>query len=89
MTLEQLCGAMLQTFKTYSGADGKSGELSQQELQSLVKKEFPSLCASGKDEKAVEEVMKMMDMDCDKKVTYQEYATFLAILSMVMEEGGC
>ncbi|XP_078525687.1 protein S100-A4-like [Lissotriton helveticus] len=87
MTLEQLCMVMLQTFKKYSGADGKSGELSQQELQLLVTKEFPSLSGSGKDEKAVKEVMKMMDMDGDNKVTYKEFAMFLAILSMIMEEG--
>ncbi|XP_069074158.1 protein S100-A4-like [Pleurodeles waltl] len=88
MTLEKHCETMLQTFKKYSGKDGNSGELDQAELCQLVKNEFPSLSGSGKDEEAVGEVMKMMDMDGDKRVTYKEFAMFLAILSMVMEEGG-
>ncbi|XP_078526274.1 protein S100-A4-like [Lissotriton helveticus] len=50
MHLEELCGAMIQTFKKYSGADGKDGELNQEELSKLLKEEFPSLSASGKDE---------------------------------------
>ncbi|XP_078541858.1 protein S100-A4-like [Lissotriton helveticus] len=86
MPLEELCEAMIQTFKKYSGADGKTGELNQDELSKLLKEEFPSLSASGKDEDMAKEVMKMMDLDGDKKVSFKEFAIFLAFLSMLLEE---
>ncbi|XP_078526252.1 protein S100-A2-like [Lissotriton helveticus] len=86
MHLEELCGAMIQTFKKYSGADGKDGELNQEELSKLLKEEFPSLSASGKDEEMAKEAMKMMDLDGDQKVSFREFAIFLATLSMLMEE---
>ncbi|XP_078525683.1 protein S100-P-like isoform X1 [Lissotriton helveticus] len=86
MHLEELCGAMIQTFKKYSGADGKDGELNQDELSKLLKVEFPSLSASGKDEDLSKEVMKAMDLDGDQKVSFREFAVFLARMSTLMEE---
>ncbi|XP_078525684.1 protein S100-P-like isoform X2 [Lissotriton helveticus] len=79
MHLEELCGAMIQTFKKYSGADGKDGELNQDELSKLLK-------ASGKDEDLSKEVMKAMDLDGDQKVSFREFAVFLARMSTLMEE---
>ncbi|XP_078525232.1 protein S100-P-like [Lissotriton helveticus] len=76
MTLEELCGTMIQTFKKYSGADG---ELNQEELSKLLK-------ASGKDEDLSKEVMKTMDLDGDQKVSFREFAVFLARMSTLMEE---
>ncbi|XP_069499003.1 protein S100-A4-like [Ambystoma mexicanum] len=86
MSLEQVVVHIIKTFKKHSGADGDAGELNQAELAKLVKEEFPILCGKGKDEAALKEVMKLMDLDGDKSVSFKEFAFFIALLSMELEE---
>ncbi|OCT69539.1 protein S100-A2 [Xenopus laevis] len=84
--LEQLIIHLIATFKKYAGKDGDCSSLNQNELTDLAVKEFPSLCNNAKKDEILKGVMGKMDMDGDKKVTYEEFAMFFCFISIALEE---
>ncbi|XP_068108511.1 protein S100-A4-like isoform X2 [Hyperolius riggenbachi] len=85
-TIEDMMIALIQKFDFYAKGDGDGSSLNQDELCKLAEKEFPSLCASKKKDEILKSVIMKMDMDGDKKVTFDEYMIFLSCLIMIIQQ---
>ncbi|XP_069074159.1 protein S100-G-like isoform X1 [Pleurodeles waltl] len=85
ITLENVIHHICYTFKKYSGEDLNAGELNQEELEKMVRAEFPSLSKQEDGDNMIRTVMAMMDFDGDKSVNFKEFVLFLAFLSVEMQ----
>ncbi|XP_068108508.1 protein S100-A4-like isoform X2 [Hyperolius riggenbachi] len=85
-TIENMMFALIKKFDFYAKGDGDGSSLNQDELCKLAEKEFPSLCTSNKKDEILKSVIGKMDMDGDKKVTFDEYMIFLSCLAMILHE---
>ncbi|OCT66704.1 protein S100-G [Xenopus laevis] len=83
--LEQQIIQLIGTFKKYAGKDGDSSSLNQAELTEMAMKEFPSLCKNEKKDEILKGVFGKMDMDGDKKVTFDEFAMFFCFITIALE----
>ncbi|KAE8588940.1 hypothetical protein XENTR_v10022827 [Xenopus tropicalis] len=84
INLEQMAMHLNVIFKKYAGKDGDCSSLNQNELCEMALKEFPHLCTSEKKDAILNGVIGKMDMDGDKKVTFEEFALFFAFISIAL-----
>ncbi|XP_070768178.1 protein S100-G-like [Enoplosus armatus] len=80
--LMQTMEALKASFDKYAGKEGDRNTLSKAELAELLRNEFPEAEASSKD--AVDNFFSELDDDKDGVVTFQEYVTMIAILTVIL-----
>uniref|UniRef100_A0A3Q3M2H7 Protein S100-A4-like n=1 Tax=Mastacembelus armatus TaxID=205130 RepID=A0A3Q3M2H7_9TELE len=69
-------------FHRYSGQEGDKFKLSKAELKALLNSELGGFLGDAKDPKAIDEIMKALDMDGDGQVNFQEYICTTTGLTM-------
>uniref|UniRef100_A0A6I8RMX0 EF-hand domain-containing protein n=1 Tax=Xenopus tropicalis TaxID=8364 RepID=A0A6I8RMX0_XENTR len=86
INLEQMAMHLNVIFKKYAGKDGDCSSLNQNELCEMALKEFPHLCVSTLAPETCGSSFSLscMDMDGDKKVTFEEFALFFAFISIAL-----
>nr|XP_009929498.1 PREDICTED: protein S100-A4-like [Opisthocomus hoazin] len=83
--LEQALAVMVATFHKYSGKEGDKYKLNRQELREMLTAELPSFSGQTS-ETSLQQLMNSLDYNSDNEVDFQEYATFLACMSMMCND---
>ncbi|KAM9687823.1 protein S100-A2 [Trichechus inunguis] len=84
--LERTLAMMVTTFHKYSGQDGDKFKLSKREMKELLHKELPSCVGTVMDEERLKKLMDDLDKNNEKQVDFQEYAVFLARVTMMYND---
>ncbi|XP_058481359.1 protein S100-P-like isoform X1 [Solea solea] len=89
-TLETAMEMLVKVFETYAKADGDKDTLTKAELKNLLEKELPCLCKRPKSvqsaEKIEDKMSKLMDLNGDKLVNFQEFLVFVATVTCLSRE---
>ncbi|XP_058481360.1 protein S100-P-like isoform X2 [Solea solea] len=86
-TLETAMEMLVKVFETYAKADGDKDTLTKAELKNLLEKELPCLCKRPKSAEKIEDKMsKLMDLNGDKLVNFQEFLVFVATVTCLSRE---
>ncbi|XP_030639528.1 S100 calcium binding protein W [Chanos chanos] len=80
--LENAILAVVEVFEEYAGRDDKKQQLSNAELEELLKKELSNPEFKSKiDPGEVDEVMNMLDKNHDGQVNFREFSMCIATLA--------
>ncbi|XP_077319986.1 protein S100-G-like [Lithobates pipiens] len=85
--VEDCMTLMILKFEEYAKKRDSDGDtLSTDELYDLAVAEFPTLCGSGKKDEVLKGIIGKMDVNNDKKVTFEEFMCFSASVAIAIRE---
>ncbi|XP_074857270.1 protein S100-B [Carettochelys insculpta] len=84
--LEKAMIAIIDTFHQYSGKEGDKHKLKKSELKELINNELAHFLGEIKDQETVDKVMETLDADGDAECDFQEFVTFVAMVTSACHE---
>nr|AAX14395.1 S100-like [Sparus aurata] len=79
--LPKAMGLLRTVFKNHAGKDGDPKSLNKKELSELLRAEFPEAGSTSKNE--LDKFFKSLDNDGDGVVSFEEFVTFAAALTVI------
>ncbi|XP_062845578.1 protein S100-B [Trichomycterus rosablanca] len=84
--LEHCLDTIIHVFQKYSEKEGDKHTLKKSELRELLTHELPSLTQNIKDPSSFDSLMESLDADGDAEVDFQEFMTFVAMVTICCNE---
>ncbi|KAG2459598.1 AOXA oxidase, partial [Polypterus senegalus] len=84
--LETCLITTIETFHKYSGKEGDKHKLKKSELKDLINNELSGFLGQIKDQATVDHLMETLDADGDSECDFQEFMTFIAMVTIACHE---
>ncbi|XP_006010943.1 protein S100-B isoform X2 [Latimeria chalumnae] len=84
--LENAIVTIIETFHRYSAKEGDKYKLKKSELKELINNELSHFLGEIKEQETVDKVMESLDEDGDTECNFQEFMTFIAMVTSSCHE---